>query len=288
MLVLLAVAAVVSSIVPATGSAHPRWIAENVQGTRQTVERLSGGVLLAPGAGYDGAGGQMLVGLLQLRLAAVGDPAGPIDGRYGPLTERAVARFQAAHGLSVDGVAGPATLQAITAPVAVLYPGAGSSQPAASPGVRALQRRLTGLGFWPGPVDGRDGSLTERAVERFQAASGLHVDGIVGVLTWSALRAAARHANRPKRPESRRVPIGHPVQTAAGEQRRVPGLPVTLVLLAVAALGLATMSLSYARVRRARAARDALVGASQTRARPPTGSRTPAGSLVAARVERQR
>ena len=108
--------------------------------------RLSGAVLLAPGAGYPGVGRSALVRALQRRLAQLGDRPGPIDGRYGPLTERAVARFQAAHGLRIDGIAGPQTLAALTAPIPVLYPGAGFQQPRGSTSVRALQRRLAGLG----------------------------------------------------------------------------------------------------------------------------------------------
>ena len=37
----------------------------------------------------------------------------PADGVYGPQTRRAVRRFQAAHGLAVDGIAGPVTLSAL-------------------------------------------------------------------------------------------------------------------------------------------------------------------------------
>jgi peptidoglycan DL-endopeptidase CwlO len=37
----------------------------------------------------------------------------PVDGAYGPITRRAVKRFQARHGLVVDGIVGPQTLGAL-------------------------------------------------------------------------------------------------------------------------------------------------------------------------------
>jgi peptidoglycan hydrolase-like protein with peptidoglycan-binding domain/Flp pilus assembly protein TadD len=63
---------------------------------------------LYPGAGYAGAGSGQVRGL-QRQLRRDGFSPGSIDGRYGPLTEGAVRRFQAAHGLEADGIAGPRT-----------------------------------------------------------------------------------------------------------------------------------------------------------------------------------
>jgi len=64
---------------------------------------------LGPGAG-DQPGGEGVVRSLQRLMASAGDSPGPIDGRYGVLTEGAVRRFQRAHGLPVTGIAGPRTL----------------------------------------------------------------------------------------------------------------------------------------------------------------------------------
>lgn len=50
---------------------------------------------------------------LQQDLAALGYPCGAVDGKYGLNTETAVRKFQADHGLTVDGIAGPATQTAI-------------------------------------------------------------------------------------------------------------------------------------------------------------------------------
>lgn len=81
-------------------------------GESRTHER--GARLLAPGAGYDTPTGSPSVRALQRSLARAGDPPGPLDGRYGPRTEQAVERFQAARGLPVDGIAGGQTLIALT------------------------------------------------------------------------------------------------------------------------------------------------------------------------------
>ena len=129
--------------------------------------------------------------------------------------------------------------------------------------VLALQRRLAEAGFTPGPVDGRYGPLTVAAVERFQRANGLTVDGIAGPHTLDALRAAQRRPAAVVHPQVPSVSQAHPIPQpkVAPESRvreRSPAVPVMPVLLGFAALGLATISRSYMRTRaqvhRARAA----------------------------------
>ncbi len=72
-------------------------------------------LILGLGAG-DQAGGENVVRSLQRRLVSAGDSPGPIDGRYGGLTEGAVRVFQRAHGLPVTGIAGPRTLALLAKP----------------------------------------------------------------------------------------------------------------------------------------------------------------------------
>lgn len=58
------------------------------------------------------------------------------------------------------------------------------------PTVFAYQQRLRDLGYDPGPIDGRYGPITQRAVRDFQADNGLTVDGAMGPRTRAAIDAA--------------------------------------------------------------------------------------------------
>lgn len=51
---------------------------------------------------------------LQRALTSAGYSPGAADGSYGPATTQAVTRFQEAHGLTADGIAGTKTLAALT------------------------------------------------------------------------------------------------------------------------------------------------------------------------------
>ena len=170
--------------------------------------------LISPGAGYGQPSGSQQVKALQKQLVRAGERPGPLDGRFGPLTEAAVERFQAGHGLAVDGIVGRQTATALQRQNVAISPGAGYGQPNGSEQVRALQKQLVRAGERPGPLDGRFGPLTEAAVERFQAGQGLAVDGIVGTATGGVLArrflAPASQTNpRPEGPTARPEPSQH-------------------------------------------------------------------------------
>jgi hypothetical protein len=77
----------------------------------------------------------------------------------------------------------PAT-PAVSPPATTLKPGDQGVQ------VKRLQRALTRLGYAAGAVDGDYGTSTQAALKRFQGASKLTADGVLGPATLKALKLA--------------------------------------------------------------------------------------------------
>lgn len=133
------------------------------------------------------------VSALQRRLSELGHYDGPISGYYGEMTEAAVIDFQQAQGLTADGIVGSSTTDALrrafsSASSPAARQSAGLTMGSTGNEVSQLQRRLTELGYYSGPISGYYGELTESAVREFQSASGLAVDGVAGSSTQSALQ----------------------------------------------------------------------------------------------------
>ena len=128
-------------------------------------------------------------------------PSLAVDGRYGASTASAVRAFQRRYGLTVDGVVGRETWNAIYNEFRSIqsdngtpnaYPGTALREGASGQNVRLVQfwlkiahtvySRLNDL-----TVDGRFGAATTAAVKRFQTYFGLTSDGVVGRTTWNKL-----------------------------------------------------------------------------------------------------
>ncbi|GGK97490.1 hypothetical protein GCM10012284_34670 [Mangrovihabitans endophyticus] len=99
----------------------------------------------------------------------------------------------------------PSSSAATSATAPPTTPSAAASEPSSSPAkpeplkvgakgteVRALQQRLTELGYWNGKADGVFGSVTQQAVYALQKAAGLSRDGVVGPKTSKALDKGVR------------------------------------------------------------------------------------------------
>lgn len=88
----------------------------------QIIDTLN--ISIAALSGYGSTGEE--VRNIQSRLSAWGYYDGSVDGMYGYLTYNAVRKFQAKHGLTVDGIAGPQTLAALGLPTGQKTGGGGS------------------------------------------------------------------------------------------------------------------------------------------------------------------
>jgi murein L,D-transpeptidase YcbB/YkuD len=114
-------------------------------------------------------------------------PFGPITGVFDAGLEISVKAFQAANGLTVDGLVGPATWTKL--------PAYREASPTLAdgwtgPAVGWLQQALAGkdvpVGFTPysGAIEGQFGPLTEAAVRALQTWAGVPVTGVVDDNTW--------------------------------------------------------------------------------------------------------
>lgn len=125
------------------------------------------------------------------------------DGKYGPMTVKAVRNFQRNRGLKVDGVAGNDTLMALYGGPASVTTDYGKYVTTAkdpttlyftSKGerVKQLQRALKALKYYTGEIDGSFGPGTHKAVMAFQKDKGLTQDGMAGKNTIAALNRAQK------------------------------------------------------------------------------------------------
>jgi N-acetylmuramoyl-L-alanine amidase len=127
---------------------------------------------------------------LQERLRRLGfDPGADAAGVFGSGTAQAVEEFQVQRGLRGDGICDRQTWSSLVEAGfrlgdRLLYRRVPMLQ---GDDVAEVQRRLSGLGFDPGGVDGVFGDSTHVALAEFQRNVDLLTDGICGPLTLAEL-----------------------------------------------------------------------------------------------------
>jgi LysM repeat protein len=148
------------------------------------------GVALSIGvSGFaDGAGAaNARTAAVQVALRAHGFDPGPIDGVQGPLTRRALTRFQRAKGLPADGTIDRRTRRAFGPRGRPLLGRRELAVGAVGWDVAVLEFRLRRHGLGPRAVDGRYTAKTASVLRRYQRRHGLVADGIAGPNTFRAL-----------------------------------------------------------------------------------------------------
>ena len=146
---------------------------------------------------------------LQSRLSTLGLYSGTASGTFDSATQSAVKKFQSAHNLTVDGVAGERTQLLLNTLTATPTPAASvqTPQPVTTPltaqnvitlrkGTRGLevvklQNRLMELGYYTCTADGIYDNDDIAAVKEFQRKNGLTIDGVAGLMTQRLLYSSA-------------------------------------------------------------------------------------------------
>ena len=188
---------------------------------------------------YGAKGEQVLV--LQTRLTTLGYYSGQISGDFLDGTDAAVRAFQKSNWLAANGKVTPTTWNALMSADAIgkdgqthaltqadTAPQPGTPQATPAPpddgsfvfertlkyemrgaDVRALQQRLTDLGYYSKEVSGNYLGNTRNAVRAFQKHNALPVDGVAGEATQRVLwdDAQALPASAPPRPTPTPPPL---------------------------------------------------------------------------------
>lgn len=167
-----------------TGAADDDWLQGKPGGARRERRRegrtVTLGTLLAATA----------VGLVLIVLAVLALTGVFSSGKKHPTTPPTTTTVTTSTTPTTTAKtpAGP-TGSVVAAPTTTLKPGDHGAQ------VKKLQRALKRLGYGAGAADGVYGAATQAALVRFQKASALTADGVLGPKTLQALkRALRRHA----------------------------------------------------------------------------------------------
>lgn len=118
---------------------------------------------------------------VQALLAVYGYSPGKIDGVMGLQTRNALEEFQRDNGLKKTRFVDKATWQKLSVFKEKNLIVKNKLN------VKLVQAALAQAGFDPGPIDGKMGARTRRAITGFQKSAGLTADGKIGYQTLSKL-----------------------------------------------------------------------------------------------------
>ena len=157
------------------------------------------------------------VAALQVALRSKGLYGGAVDGISGPLTRKAVIRFQRRNGIRPTGKVGLATRCKLGRLGMPLLGQRQLSVGNVGWDVASLEFRLRTFGLAQRRIDGRFDAATAAALRRFQRSRGLTADGIAGTRTFRVLAhpGKAVAASKPK-PKAKPKPLVHVVRAGEG------------------------------------------------------------------------
>jgi len=118
---------------------------------------------------------------IQKQLKLLGYNIGRADGKFGPGTREAVAKFQADEGLEATRFVDQPTWDHLQAYLTGPFFNKGQLH------VKSVQLALRKAGYDPGKLDGLMGAGTRGAIKAFQKGHGLAPDRLLGLKTIKAL-----------------------------------------------------------------------------------------------------
>ncbi len=124
---------------------------------------------------------------IQLALTFLGFYSGPINGLDTPEFQAALAAFQTSVGLPPTGIYDEATDAALRAAL-------GSYADLLSATTADIQRLMTDLGFYTGPIDGVWTEELTRSIQALQAELGVPQTGVLDAATLRAIYAAGQES----------------------------------------------------------------------------------------------
>lgn len=124
---------------------------------------------------------------IQEELVAHRYDPGPADGVLGPMTRKAIRKYQREAGLSVDGVASKELLDHLKFAQPKVY---AMPDPEPDPLVLEVQTRLQELGYHRSDLDGFMGGATRESIRAYRYDAGLPISGAIDAPLLESLRPA--------------------------------------------------------------------------------------------------